>query len=205
MEALAKVRRVDEAEPRRRRRYVSTYDHYSAEALRHANEVLDRLLAEQQGLKPFEGRCPGCGKVISSRAPNCGRGWCAAVYPKWSKDQRRVTAVALREYGGLLLLTDVTLPGTPEQERHRRKVAIPGELIGAASRRPSTRPTGASSGGCAGSSARPTTLPARCCGRRLRVRPVGVRSVTPAVFRRYSLVRRNRRRSATRPPSSQRP
>ncbi len=69
MEALAKVRRVDEAEPRRRRRYVSTYDHYSAEALRHANEVLDRLLAEQQGLKPFEGRCPGCGKVISSRRP----------------------------------------------------------------------------------------------------------------------------------------
>jgi hypothetical protein len=47
------------------------------------------------------------------------------VYPKWSRDQRRVTAEALREYGGLLLLTDVTLPGTPEQERHRRRVAIP--------------------------------------------------------------------------------
>ena len=36
-----------------------------------------------------------------------------------------MTAEALREYGGLLLLTDVTLPGTPEQERHRPNVAIP--------------------------------------------------------------------------------
>jgi hypothetical protein len=102
-----------------------TYDHYSAEVLRHSNEVLDRLLAERRGLKPFEGRCTGCGKVISSKAPNGGRRTCSAVYPKWSRDQRRVTAEALREYGGLLLLTDVTLPGTPEQERHRRNVAIP--------------------------------------------------------------------------------
>ena len=31
----------------------------------------------------------------------------------------------VRAYGGLLLLTDVTLPGTPEQERHRRNVALP--------------------------------------------------------------------------------
>jgi hypothetical protein len=89
------------------------------------DEVLDRLLAQRRGLKPFEGRCTGCGKVISSKAPNCGRRTCSAVYPKWSRDQRRVTAEALREYGGLLLLTDVTLPGTPEQERHRRNVAIP--------------------------------------------------------------------------------
>jgi hypothetical protein len=63
--------------------------------------------------------------VISSKAPNCNRRWCSAVYLKWSRDQRRVTAEALREYGGLLLLTDVTLPGTPEQERHRPNVAIP--------------------------------------------------------------------------------
>ena len=97
----------------RRQRYVPTYDHYPAEALRHANEVLDQLLAQRRGLKPYEGRCLGCGKVISSKAPNCGRRTCSAVYPKWSRDQRRVTAEALREYGGLLLLTDVTLPGTP--------------------------------------------------------------------------------------------
>ncbi|MFO7572723.1 MAG: hypothetical protein R6W48_09025 [Gaiellaceae bacterium] len=32
---------------------------------------------------------------------------------------------ALNEYGGLLVLTDVTLPGTPDKERNRRKVAIP--------------------------------------------------------------------------------
>jgi hypothetical protein len=60
--------------------------------------------------------------VISSKAPNCNRRWCSAVYLKWSRDQRRVTAEPLREYGGLLLLTDVTLPGTPEQERHRPNV-----------------------------------------------------------------------------------
>jgi hypothetical protein len=30
-----------------------------------------------------------------------------------------------RAYGGLLLLSDVTLPGTPEHERHRRRVALP--------------------------------------------------------------------------------
>lgn len=110
---------------RRRQRYVPTYDHYSAEALRHTNEVLDGLLAQRRGLKLFEGRCTGCGKVISSKAPNCGRRTCSAVYSKWSRDQRRVTAEALRAYNGYLLLTDVTLPGTPEQERHRRNVAIP--------------------------------------------------------------------------------
>jgi hypothetical protein len=110
---------------RRRQRYAPTYDHYPAEALRHTNEVLDRLLVQRRGLKPYEGRCPGCGRVVSSKAPNCGRRTCSTVYPKWSRDQRRVTAEALREYGGLLLLTDVTLPGTPEQERHRRNVAIP--------------------------------------------------------------------------------
>ena len=109
----------------RRRRDVPTYDHYSPEELRHADEVLDGLIAARRGLKPYEGRCPRCGRVISSKAPNCARRWCSAVYPKWSRDQRRVTAEALREYGGLLLLTDVTLPGTPEQERHRRRVAIP--------------------------------------------------------------------------------
>ena len=51
---------------RRRRRYVPTYDHYSAEALRHMDEVVGRLLAQRQGLKPFEGRCTGCGKVFAS-------------------------------------------------------------------------------------------------------------------------------------------
>jgi hypothetical protein len=50
------------------------------------------------------------------------------------------TAEALREYGGLLLLTDVTLPGTPEQERHRPNVAIP---LGC---RPSGRSQGAVQG-----------------------------------------------------------
>jgi hypothetical protein len=49
---------------RRHQRYVPTYDDYSPDVLRHANEVLDRLLAERRGLKPFEGRCPGCGRVI---------------------------------------------------------------------------------------------------------------------------------------------
>jgi hypothetical protein len=110
---------------RRRQRYVPTYDHRSAETIRQTNQVLDGLVARRRGLKPYEGRCPGCGKVTSIKAPDCGRRGCTAVYPKWSRDQRRVIAEALREYGGLLLLTDVTLPGTPGQERHRPNVAIP--------------------------------------------------------------------------------
>ena len=63
--------------------------------------------------------------VISSKAPNCGRRWCEAVFKNWSRDQRRVVAEALRLYGGLLLLTDVTLPGTPGYEKHRSGVALP--------------------------------------------------------------------------------
>ena len=47
------------------------------------------------------------------------------MFKNWSRDQRRVVAEALRAYGGLLLLSDVTLPGTPEHERHRRRVALP--------------------------------------------------------------------------------
>src|SRR2546423_10084811 len=83
-----------------RPRYRPTYDRCSDEQIRHANEVLDGLLAQRQGLKPYEGRCPGCGKIISTQAPDCGRRWCTAVFVKWSRDQRRVVAEALREYGG---------------------------------------------------------------------------------------------------------
>jgi hypothetical protein len=115
----------DSAKASRGRKYRPTYYHYPPEAIRQTIELLDQLAGARRGLKPYEGRCPGCGKVISSKAPNCNRRWCSAVYLKWSRDQRRVTAEALREYGGLLLLTDVTLPGTPEQERHRPNVAIP--------------------------------------------------------------------------------
>jgi hypothetical protein len=86
---------------------------------------IDAIRAKFRGLKPYQGLCPGCGKVISSKAPNCGRRSCPAVFKNWSRDQRRVVAEALRAYGGLLLLTDVTLPGTPQQERHRRRVALP--------------------------------------------------------------------------------
>ena len=105
----------------KRRRYVKKFaGDFSA-----THAVLDALLAAREGLKPYEGRCPGCGKVIASKAPHCGRRWCTAVFPQWGRDQRKVTAEALRAYGGLLLLTDVTLPGTPEKERHRRNVALP--------------------------------------------------------------------------------
>jgi hypothetical protein len=105
----------------KKRRYVPKYEgDYSA-----THAVLDAILAERRGLKPYEGRCVGCGKVISIKAPHCGRRWCTAVFGQWSRDQRRVVGEALRAYGGLLLLTDVTLPGTREQERHRRGVALP--------------------------------------------------------------------------------
>jgi hypothetical protein len=91
----------------------------------HTIAVLDAIEAQRKGLKPFEGGCLGCGKVISAKARTCGRRTCPAVYPTWKRDQRAVVREALNEYGGLLLLTDVTLPGTPEQERHRHGVAIP--------------------------------------------------------------------------------
>jgi hypothetical protein len=109
----------------KRKRYVPTYDHYPEEQIRRSHELLDALHASLRGLRPYEGRCPGCGKVSSIKAPNCGRRWCTAVFPGWARDQRRVVGEALREYGGLLLLTDVTLPGTPEHERHRKRLALP--------------------------------------------------------------------------------
>jgi hypothetical protein len=105
----------------KRKRYVPTYAGDFSET--HAR--LDTIRAKFRGLKPYQGLCHGCGKVISSKAPNCGRRSCPAVFKNWSRDQRRVVAEALRAYGGLLLLTDVTLPGTPEHERHRRGVALP--------------------------------------------------------------------------------
>jgi hypothetical protein len=105
----------------KRKRYVPTYaGDFSAT---HAR--LDAIRAEFRGLKAYEGRCHGCGKIISIKAPNCGRRSCPAVFKNWSRDQRRVVAEALRAYGGLLLLTDVTLPGTPEHERNRPRVALP--------------------------------------------------------------------------------
>ena len=104
----------------KRRRYVKKFaGDFSA-----THAVLDALLAAREGLKPYEGRCPGCGKIIASKAPHCGRRWCTAVFPQWGRDQRKVTAEALRAYGGLQP-TDVTLPGTPERERHRCSVALP--------------------------------------------------------------------------------
>ncbi len=95
----------------KRRRYVPTYaGDFSA-----THGRLDAIRAEFRGLKPYEGRCHGCGKIISSKAPNCGRRSCSAEFKNWSRDQRRVVAEALRAYGGLLLLTDVTFT------RHSRK------------------------------------------------------------------------------------
>jgi hypothetical protein len=104
-----------------RRRYVPTYAGDWTET--HAR--LDAIRAQFRGLKPYEGRCHGCGKIISSKAPNCGRRSCTAVFKQWSRDQRRVVGEALRHYGGLLLLTDVTLPGTPDHEPHRPRLALP--------------------------------------------------------------------------------
>jgi len=127
MNASGKRRALDgqlalfDAPAARPKRYVPIYaGDYSAT---HAR--LDAIHAQFRGLKPYEGRCHGCGKIISSKAPNCGRRSCAAVFKNWSRDQRRVVAEALRAYCGLLLLSDVTLPGTPDHERHRHRVALP--------------------------------------------------------------------------------
>lgn len=110
---------------RKRKHRVPRGSSYPPGYFDHTIAVLDTIEAQRKGLKPFEGRCLGCGKVISAKARTCGRRTCPAVYPTWKRDQRAVVREALNEYGGLLLLTDVTLPGTPEQERHRHRVAIP--------------------------------------------------------------------------------
>jgi hypothetical protein len=110
---------------RKRRHRVPRGSSYPPGYFNRTIEVLDAILAQRKGLRPFEGRCVGCGKVISAKARTCGKRTCPAVYPTWKRDQRAVVKEALNEYGGLLLLTDVTLPGTPETERNRRNVAIP--------------------------------------------------------------------------------
>ena len=79
--------------------------------IRQTNALLDRLLAQREGLKPYEGRCIGCGKVISNKAPHCNRRSCRAVWPCWSRDQRRVVREALKTASTIVILTDVTLPG----------------------------------------------------------------------------------------------
>ena len=73
--------------------------------------LLDQLLAQREGLKHYEGRCVGCGKVISMKAPHCNRRWCSAVWKGWSRDQRRVVREALKSASPIIILTDVTLPG----------------------------------------------------------------------------------------------
>ena len=89
--------------------YVPKYG--ITDAIRQANETLDRIHAEFEGLKAYEGRCVGCGKVISTKAPHCNRRWCKAVWKTWSRDQRRVVREALKAASPIIILTDVTLPG----------------------------------------------------------------------------------------------
>ncbi len=89
--------------------YVAKYE-VTPEILQ-ANETLDRIHAEFEGLQPYEGRCMGCGKVISIKAPHCNRRWCKAVWKGWSRDQRRVVREALKAASSMIILTDVTLPG----------------------------------------------------------------------------------------------
>jgi hypothetical protein len=106
----------------RRRRYVPTYDHYPPEQIRRSHELLDQLHARLRGLKPYEGLCPGCGKLIWHKAPHCNRRSCSAAYPIWKRDQRRVVREALTAYGGLLVMTAITLPGTPEHSRRSHAI-----------------------------------------------------------------------------------
>ena len=110
--------------------YRPTYDHYPPEVAARTNRLLWQLESSRYGLTRFQRRCQGCERIISAQAPHCGRRVCPAVYPRWKRDQQTVVREALREYGGLLLLTDVTLPGTPEVERSRRNVAIPWSASG---------------------------------------------------------------------------
>ncbi len=94
---------------RKRGGYVPKYE--ETEQIRRSNAFLDQRLAQREGLKPYEGRCVGCGKVISIKAPHCNRRWCSAVWKGWSRDQRRVVREALKAASPIIILTDVTLPG----------------------------------------------------------------------------------------------
>jgi hypothetical protein len=94
---------------RKRGGYVPKYE--VTDAIRQMGETLDRIHADFADLKPYEGRCPGCGKGISAKAPHCNRRWCKAVWKQWSRDQRRVVREALRAASEVIILTDVTLPG----------------------------------------------------------------------------------------------
>ena len=104
-----------EPEPVRRRGhrmrggYVPKYE--VTDAIERTNALLDQLLAQREGLKSYEGRCVGCGKIISIKAPHCNRRWCSAVWKGWSRDQRRVVREALKAASPVIILTDVTLPG----------------------------------------------------------------------------------------------
>jgi hypothetical protein len=98
-----------EPEPVRRRGrrmrggYVPRYE--VTDAIKRTNALLDQLLAQREGLKPYEGRCVGCGKVISIKAPHCNRRWCSAVWKGWSRDQRRVVREALKAASPIIILT----------------------------------------------------------------------------------------------------
>jgi hypothetical protein len=87
--------------------YVPRYE--VTDQIRQTNALLDRLLAQREGLKRYEGCCQGCGKVISIKAPHCNRRWCKAVWKSWSRDQRRVVREALKAASQVVILTDVTL------------------------------------------------------------------------------------------------
>src|SRR5262245_4698024 len=77
--------------PRRKRRpRVPRGTSYPPGYFDHTIAVLNAIEAQRKGLKPFEGRCLGCGKVISAKARTCGRRTCPAVYPTWKRDQRAV-------------------------------------------------------------------------------------------------------------------
>lgn len=89
--------------------YVPKYE--VTDAIRETNARLDQIHADWGDLKPYEGRCVGCGKVISIKAPHCNRRWCKAVWKTWSRDQRRVVREALKSASPIIILTDVTLPG----------------------------------------------------------------------------------------------
>lgn len=94
---------------RKRGGYVLQYE--ETEQTRQTIALLDQLLAQREGLKQYEGRCVGCGRVISIKAPHCNRRSCKAVWPQWSRDQRRVVREALKAASPIIILTDVTLPG----------------------------------------------------------------------------------------------
>src|SRR5215831_3963640 len=79
-------------QPRRGRFYTADELDTFARSERLASTIRPHWLDEDERL------CPGCSKVISRQARNCGRRWCDAVRPTWGRTVGEIVRAALTAY-----------------------------------------------------------------------------------------------------------